>query len=248
MIMFSPWDYDPYFAFYPFTPLVNKTCEYPPTIYALLNSYVNFGKEEKKKTYELAKYGREMIFDFDYSLTENVSKESFETMILNKYLMRRIGYETVNAFKIALAVKLNEIMPKYNVMFDAIKNWNLFSDGETYTRTYEEIRSDSGQSQNNMTTGTNNTSDRRYSNVPQNQINDIKNGDYMTDYNFDTDVSNVNSQNNGSSQTSGNTTINETTNRSSQDKVKLYSDFLKEVNNVYTYIFEELDGLFFGLV
>lgn len=243
-----PFNYFGYF--YPFIPKIPNTCEEPPTIYAILNSYVNFGKseDEKKKSNELAKYGRSVIFDFDYPLTQNINKESFEIMILNKFLMRRIGYETVNAFKISLSVKLNEIMPKYNIMFDAIKNWNLFNDGETYTRSYEETRSDNGTSQNNMTSGTNNTSDRRYSNVPQNQIQDIKDGDYMTDYNFDTDISSVTSQNNGTSATSGTTNINETTTRSSQDKIKLYADFLKEVNSVYTYIFDELKDLFFGLV
>ena len=69
----------------------------PPTIYALLNSYVNFSKEEPEKIKDLAKIGRTMFFDFDYPLSNKITKEQFETMILNHFLMRRIGYETVTA-------------------------------------------------------------------------------------------------------------------------------------------------------
>ena len=39
----------------------------PPTVYALLNSYVNFSKEEPEKIKDLAKLGRSMFFDFEYT-------------------------------------------------------------------------------------------------------------------------------------------------------------------------------------
>ena len=116
--------------------------EKPPTIYALLNSIVNFGKPdtEKVKIKDLAKAGHAKIFDFDYPLTTNIKKEDFEVMILNKFLMRRIGFQTLTPFQIQLNVKLNEIMPLYNKMFDALENWNIFNDGETVTRTQDETR------------------------------------------------------------------------------------------------------------
>ena len=94
----------------------------PPTIYSILNSYVNFSKETPEKIKNLAKTGRAVIFDFDYPLTSNIDKESFECMILNHFLMRRIGYETFTAFNIALNVKLNEIMPTYNIMYEKQKD------------------------------------------------------------------------------------------------------------------------------
>ena len=58
----------------------------PPTIYAILNSYVNFDAENKTNIYNLAKAGRGCIFDFDYPLTTNIDKEDFETEILNHYI------------------------------------------------------------------------------------------------------------------------------------------------------------------
>ena len=204
----------------------------PPTIYAILNSYVNFNNDNPVKIKDLATTGREVIFDFDYPLTDNLTKEEFEVMILNNYLMRRIGYDTVTAFKIALCVKLNEIMPKYNILFDSIHNWDLFSDGEVITRSINAIINNSGNGSN--------ISDRRYSDTPQNQLADIRNGSYVSDYNYDTDTS--------TTQQSGTEARNETESRSLSDKVALYKEFTNEVTNVYTLIFKELDPLFYGLV
>jgi hypothetical protein len=237
------------FNYVPFIPYFPITHEEPPTIYAILNSYVNFGKseDEKVKSYDLAKVGKEVIFDFDYPLSENVDKNKFEELILNKFLMRRIGFETVNAFKIQLNVKLNEIMPKYNKLFDISENWNIF-DGETYERTYNESRNDNGSSTNNMSTTTSDTSDRRYSNVPQNEIDDIKDGSYMTDYNYDENASNTSSNNNSSSVTTGNTNTHEITTRTLGDKFKTYQEYLDMQDSIYTRIFKDLEILFYGIV
>ena len=203
----------------------------PPTIYAILNSYVNFDNDDPVKIKNLASEGRGVIFDFNYPLTTNITNEDFECMILNHFLMRRIGYDTVTAFKIALCVKLNEIMPKYNILFDSIHNWNLFNDGEVISRSINAIINNSGNGSN--------ISDRRYSDTPQNQLSDIRDGSYVTDYNYDTDTS--------TTQQSGTEARNETETRSNSDKIALYTTFSREVTNVYTLIFKELEPLFYGL-
>jgi hypothetical protein len=213
-----------------FTPLPTDY-DIPPTIYSILNSYVNFNNDDPVKISNLASAGRGVIFDFDYPLTTNITKESFEVMILNNFLMRRIGYDTVTAFKIALSVKLNEIMPKYNKLFDSMHNWDLFNDGETITRQYSSTINNTG------TTGS--ISDRRYSDTPQNQLSDIRDGRYVTDYNYDCDSSNISN--------SGTETRAENEHRSLPNKEELYITFSKEVNNVYTLIFKELEPLFYGL-
>ena len=213
-----------------FTPLPTDY-DIPPTIYAILNSYVNFDNDNPSKIKDLAMDGRTVIFDFNYPLSTNVSKEDFECMILNNFLMRRIGYDTVTAFKIALNVKLNEIMPKYNKLFDSMLGWNLFNDGEVITRNYSANISNTG------TTGS--ISDRRFSDTPQNQLQNIQNGAYVTEYNYDTDSAN--------SSTTGTEQRAETENRSNANKIELYKTFSAEINNVYTLIFKELDPLFYGL-
>lgn len=226
---------------YPFIiPPAYPDYNLPPTVYALLNSIVNFGEEEKTKIKNLAQEGRSEIFDFDYPLSTHVDKEDFEVMILNHFLMRRIGYDTLNAFKIALNVKMNEIMPMYNKMFDMLEGWNIFNDGENMTRTV----TDAGTNSLNNTTTSQNTSDRRYSDTPQNQLANVRSGEYITDYNYDTDNGSVLSASTGSD--SRNTT--ETINRTPSDKMKLYKEFIENKKSIMTMIFEDLDVLFYGLV
>ena len=211
-------------------------CDLPPTLYSIMNSMVNFGADEKTKIADLASECHERIFDFNYPLTESVSKTDFECTILNHFLMRRIGYDTMTAFKIALNVKLNEIMPLYNKLFDSINGWDLFNDGENITKTIN----DSGNASVNNSTNT--TSDNMYSDTPQGHLTDIQNGTYGTDYNYGT----------GNSQSATTSTdariTTETVTRSPVNKIELYKEFLESKQNVYTMIFKDLDPLFYGLV
>lgn len=237
----------PMIPLYPMIPNILKlgnSYDEPPTVYALLNSYVNYGREEKVKISDLAKTGRGMFFDFDYPLANGINKENFESIILNHFLMRRIGYETVTAFKIALNVKLNEIMPLYNKLFESIENWNIFNDGETINR----MTSDTGSStaSNNTTTANMSTSDRRYSNTPENKLADVRDGNYVSEYNYDQDGSN--SLTSGSSTMSNSNSTAETITRTSSDKMRLYSEFLQNRQNLYTMIFRDLDPLFYQLI
>lgn len=245
----------PMFPLYPLVPNILKlgiSHDEPPTVYALLNSYVNFAADVPTKIKDLANAGRAMFFDFDYPLATGMTKSEFECMILNHFMMRRIGYETVTAFKMALNVKLNEIMPMYNKLFESINGWNIFTDGEITDRTFNDTRSinntGTANGTNNNTTST--TSDRRYSNTPQNALSDVRNGQYVTEYNYDQDGGTSN--NTTTSSTSNNTieggSQTERIVRTPTDKMRLYSEFLKNRQNIYTMIFKDLDPLFYQIV
>ena len=231
--------------FYPlFFPFIPTTNEKPVTIYSILNSYVNYGAETQTKISNLANVGRTIIFDFDYPLSNQITKEDFETQILNHYMMRRIGFETVTAFKIALNAKLNEIMPTYNKLFDVLNNWNIFNDGETIDRRYT---SNANNTSNVDSTGNVDViSDRRYSDTPQNKLENIKDGSYVSEYNYDSN--NNFTQTNTSS--SGNNNINdvEITKRSPHDKMYVYKELLNEKNNIMKSIYKELDNLFYDII
>ena len=227
------------YYFYNYYPCIPDNDNDPPTIYALLNSYVNYGKEEKTPINKLASAGRELFFNFEYPLTTNINREDFEIMILNHFLMRRIGYDTVTAFNIALSVKINEIMPKYNKLFDSMLGWDLFRDGELTERNVEN----SNNTLVSASGSTNNISDRRYAELPQSELSNLRDGSYVTDYNYDTD--NATSTNNSSSNDTGE--LHETVNKSNMDKTNLYKVFSSEINNVYTLLFKDLEPLFYGL-
>ena len=242
--------------FYPFLfPCMPSMNNVPPTVYSLLESIVNYGKDEKTKIKDLAKVGRTTFFDFDYPLTTNITKEQFETMILNKFIMRRIGYDTLTAFKIQLNVKLNSIMPLYNKMFDALENWNIFNDGEVTTETGTDERQTTNTTQNTLsnssTTQSSSTSDRRNSELPQDQLENLRDGSYVGVYNYDTDTSNGSdsSTSNGTATASG-TDNNEYTKeirRSPSDKIAIMKEMQTSINNIYDMIFKDLDCLFYQL-
>lgn len=255
-------NYNNYFIFYPFLP---PNCQKPPTIYSILETIVNPDVDlnnpaPEVKIKDLAKSGRSVIFNFDYPLSQYISKEKFETMILNHFLMRRIGFETVTAFRIQLDVKLNEIMPLYNKMFDALENWNIFSDGDITTRngTDNRITHNTNNTINNLknhsTTSTNDISDRRNSELPQNELQNLRDGSYVTNYNYDTNKNNAedNSDSQGTSeainQGTDNNTYNETITRTPTDKITILKEMQENIKSIYTMIFKDLECLFYQLI
>lgn len=251
--------YNGLFIFYPF---LQPNCSKPPTLYSILNSIVNGDKEEEDytKIKDLAKEGRTTIFNFDYPLSQYLDKEKFETMILNHYLQRRIGFETVTAFRIQLNVKLNEIMPLYNKMFNALENWEIFNDGEVTNRTgtdnttSQNTNNTSNTLENTSITRTEDISDRRNSELPQNQLEDLRNGSYVTNYSYDTNTNtgNDNSQSKGTSQAinqgTDNKTYNETVTRTPADKIAILKEMQENIKSIYSLIYKELDCLFYSLV
>lgn len=263
--MIFPYIDNNYFMSFPFIP---ANCEKPPTVYTILESIVNYGKDNKTKIKNLAKEGRTTIFDFDYPLTNKISKEDFECMILNHFLMRRIGFDTVTAFRIQLNVKINEIMPLYNKMFDAIENWNIFDDGEITERTGTDNRTiDNTTQTNNNTSNTlkNNSettseeiSDRRNSELPQDQLELLRNGSYVSNYNYDqnngksTDKSDSQGESKSNTDNKSNTKddniYQETIKKSPADKIAIYKEVQENLKSIYGMIFKDLECLFYQVL
>lgn len=242
-----------------------SNCQKPPTLFYLLESIVNPNVDLNEpapdvKIKDLAKIGRNTIFNFDYPLSTYITKEKFETMILNHYLMRRINFDTLTAFRIQLDVKLNEIMPIYNKMFDSLENWNIFEDGETTKRESIDVRNidinsnTNNEVNSNTTNSIENTQDLRNSKLPQNQIQNVKDGKYLSEYNYNTNNTNSNDtskqtgKSNNITNTNDNNNENETIIRSPADKISIYKSMQDDIKSIYTLIFDELDELFYGVI
>ena len=250
-----PWN--DYFLVFPRIPSYNQQ---PPTVYSILESIVNYDKEPKTKVKDLAKEGRGKIFNFDYPLTNLITKEKFETMILNHFLMRRIGFETVTLFSIQLDIKLNEIMPLYNKMFESVENWDIFNDGEitektgTDNRTIDNTAETSNTLENQSTTNSSETSDRRNSELPQDQLELLRDGSYVSNYSYDqnngesTDNSSSNGTSNSKNNTKDDNEYHEIVKRSPADKIAIYKEFQENINSIYGMIFKELECLFYQLI
>lgn len=230
--MIFPWIMSPIIPNYDFFR--------PPLLYDLMNSMTNFGAETQTAIKDLARASSSQIFNFDYPLSTNVNKEDFETMILNHFIDRRIGFETYTLFHIKLETKMNEIMPYYNKIFDSFDDWNLFSDGGNITKNSTDNRSTTTQ-QSSTTQG---ISDRRHSNMPQNNLTEIQNGQYLTDYNYDAVSGTDASSSNGTDSNA----YHEETSTDVSNKIEVYEKFLENRNKTMTMIFDELESLFYGLL
>lgn len=199
----------------------------PPMLSDLMESKINYNNPNPVEVDKLPKYFRQYLFDFDYPL-DNKYKEDFEITFLEHYMFRRIGFETYTSFKLHLKVKLKTIMPKYNKMFDGFSKLDFTGLKEIHSREEKE----NGKS-NNTT-----TNDNRYSQLPQNEIEDVKDGSYLTDYTYNTGTSNGTAERN----------VNEDIDITRVDDIEEYKKYLDYTNEIYTDIFRECDSLFFSVV
>lgn len=226
-----------YTGFDRFDPL--RQNDMPPTLYALMNSLVNYNAEEITKITKLAEKTKDYIFDFDYPL-DNVFKSNFEITFLNHYMMRRIGFETFTAFKINLMAKLNEVMPKYNKMLEGFRNLDFLGDTEEHIRN----ETSSNETETTSTGEISTTNDNRYSDTPENRLADVRSGNYISDYTYNQGTND--SRNETSGQTNYET--DENIRIIKKDSIDEYQKFMKVANSVYTMLFSELDVLFYGLI
>lgn len=96
-----------------------------------MNEWVDFLSDEireehpdkKLKYYEIVNLAAQKIIDFPYvcyGLTveeQNTFREELNRRIINHYIMREIGYETPELWKIMLKERLDFIMPRYQELY-----------------------------------------------------------------------------------------------------------------------------------
>lgn len=240
----------------------------PPSLSCLLEMMVN--QSGTLKTSELVKKATTLVFDFNYPLSDKITKSDFESQILSHFLTRRIGYESYTLWKINLENKLNEIMPKYNLEFNALSGWSIF-DGEQIDRTQHIADSgsinDSAKSSNttnnkSISTGSNKNTeitDNRFSDTPQQHLQNVQAGNLVSAYtyntvtdtgsstaNADTVITSNSTNENGRNTTNDNNLDEHITHKynTSDNLIK----FQKEYNNIMTMIYADLECLFYQLV
>lgn len=193
----------------------------------------------------------------DYPIYDESHRETLNNMIINHYLMSEIGQETPALFKLYLNNTMNEIMPKYNILYRAVdeyvKRQSLLSD--------VDLTIDSeGSTENNalstsVVSSTNSFSEKSKminSDTPQGKIylNDLENQAYATTASLG---SSENSSNSGSNSTNkvDNDTVNKNKTHTFGSNGKLPIDVMVKIQqgilNIDESIIKELQPLFFGL-
>lgn len=89
---------------------------------------------------ETINYALSTIFNFPYPIWDVEYKRYLEKKIVQEYYMDEIAHETWSFFKMRLDSKMNEIMPKYNLMYRYGREL-----GDIYSVLSEEINHYSGE-------------------------------------------------------------------------------------------------------
>ena len=90
--------------------------------------------------------------------------------------------------------------------------------------------------------------------MEKNQLSELRDGNYVTNYNYDTNTNNGqdNSRSQGTSQATNNGTdnkqYNETITRTPADKIAILEEMQENIKSIYTMIFKDLECLFYQLV
>ena len=115
---------------------------------------------------------RGYLFDFNYPVIDDATKQRIEIAILKHYYMREIAFESVGIFKIKLNDRLNLIMPRYNALYNK-QDLNL----SPYINSY---LNETGNTTNENNTDINNEDWQTTSDTPQGILTDLKNGKYSS--------------------------------------------------------------------
>ena len=99
------------------------------------------------------------VFNFDFPIFDENYRKVLCKKILKHYYTREIAHETVGRWKLALNIKLNEIMPYYNQLYKSeLLEFNPFYDVDlTRTREGSGTRDTTGSSKNTSTENGSNT-------------------------------------------------------------------------------------------
>lgn len=192
------------------------------------------------------------LWDFDFPLFDMNYRDALINKINNHYYMREIGSETVGLFQHYLKTKMNEIMPRMNLLYK-VKLEDI-DPLITYRLNEKSKRTNAGTStgQSASTASGNATADNveLYSDTPQGQV-DLRRGKHLTTA---TDTSNKanssNTSSGNSSQTVSNTEdyvrdlVGNTSGKSETELIVSYRDAIIDVDMM---IIDELGELFMNI-
>ena len=201
------------------------------------------------------------VFNFDFPIYEEEHRPVLEKKILKHYYTREIGAETVGLWKLWLNTTLNEIMPKYNRLYEAeqeaythaLYNIDVYTDMDAG---HDSKREDNFLQTENGSTSRNDTGNirRKYSDTPQGSVTFNQAGQnlWLTDL-TETDTTGSeqesrtdSSRNTGSSQTTGadKSRTHEYGYRGGKTAEELMFDYSERVLNIDMMIINDLRDLF----
>lgn len=180
------------------------------------------------------------VFTFKFPIFDETYRKELCVKILRHYWTREIGQETYGAWKVRLETKLCDIMPYYNQLYKSeLLEFNPLFDVD-FTRTTDRANNDTVVGTNS---GDSKTTDK-FSDTPQNGLQDVENGTYLTTANVNNNDYNNRSNTNSNSQENFWEKVQGRTHRSGSQSLL---EFRKTFLNIDMLVIEELEPLFMQL-
>lgn len=155
----------------------------------------------------LIEYARPKLFNFAYTMNDTAHQQELERKILQHYLFREIGFETVGLWHLKLMYKMQEIMPYYNELyksakldFDPLTNYNYDetanatsnstsnSKADTTLKANQNVVANQNTTANNETNSKANSSQtdvrkdtNAFSDTPQSSLSGVESLTYLTE-------------------------------------------------------------------
>lgn len=197
---------------------------------------------------------RPKIFSFPYPIFDEEYKPVLETKFIKHFYTREIGLETYGLWKLRLDEKMNMVMPYFNNLYEAARlKFNPLHDVDLF-RTFDRRANDEGtrntNNQNNSHTATNINALNKILDTPQNGVDDLLSGKYLTEASHNTADNTVtgNGSFTGAENTIANTTENYVEHVSGKQGSGSFSKMMKEymeyLKNVDAMFLEEMSDLF----
>lgn len=194
----------------------------------------------------------------DYPIYDENYRPVLNAKILNHYMLREIGLETPAAFKLYLNNRMNEIMPKYNILYRAIDE---YSKRKSLLGNYDMTTEESSSNVKNIrnsgsdTTSSNATSKGKNinSDTPQGEI---KNQDIDNENIYATDLQLSKGESSGDSTIKYGSSVNDETvyeksshtyGSNGKDPFEVLDEIREKLVDVDAAIIQDLSDLFMGL-
>lgn len=132
---------------------------------------------------DIVRTAAQKIFKNSYLIFDENYRPALEQKILKHYYTREIGFETVGLWMLKLRIKMNEIMPYYNQLYQsALMSFDPFKDTDITT---EHKRNENGYTNdagsNSSTANNESTGYNLFSNTPQGSLSGVESMTYLTD-------------------------------------------------------------------
>lgn len=180
------------------------------------------------------------VFTFKFPIFDEAYRKELCIKILRHFWTREIAHETYGAWKLRMETKLCDIMPYYNQLYKSeVMDFNPLYDVD-FTRTTNRDNTDNV---NGTNTGTSESSDL-FSDTPQNGLQDVRTGEYLTNASVNNNTFNNTNNTNSNSKENFWEKVQGRTHRSGSQSLM---EFRKTFLNIDMLIIEELEPLFMQL-